>query len=532
MNNQVAKTRPLSCRVELSKASEEDLDTAVRESEEPSNFCRQQSADVGHLAWADGRSEFMPLSVDNALLTTTNSTQLIEDEEAEQTAKSILQPKPLPLKRPCPSLLQDFGDQPFSSPAPKRYRPESVDKFVTQWVESTSGSESYRERHCRSDSFLAHSDGDLISRSLTKSVPNIEHKKDTKGITMPPTPASAGSRPQSIRSLDAASYTGGSARSSGKNPVEQPTYRDINLAANNIYMRSRKEQFPKHITDLVDYVRSDRASPGPPADHEWEDEDLEGLEMGAPEGTVQTYFQNQIFPRPTGGLTRIEKLPMARHAVPNVSSEYKLSYPVPDLLYGYNRNRAFPQQQVQLRSMNEEVVANTQGMLYPFFFIEFTGDGPSGAGSLWVATNQCLGGSASCVHMAERLNDRIRQCKRSEVRPIDSAAFSIAMSGTEARLYISWKHDELEYYMREVRSFLLQDSDHYLEFRKYVRNIIDWGRDKRLKEIQASLDNLLEESGRRSSEAAKSRPPPSEDSPSSVGHKRQARMVGNSMNKQ
>ena len=33
MNNQVAKTRPLSCCVELSKASEENIDAAVRESE-------------------------------------------------------------------------------------------------------------------------------------------------------------------------------------------------------------------------------------------------------------------------------------------------------------------------------------------------------------------------------------------------------------------------------------------------------------------------------------------------------------------
>lgn len=33
MNNQVAKTRPLSCCVKLSKASEENLDAAVRESE-------------------------------------------------------------------------------------------------------------------------------------------------------------------------------------------------------------------------------------------------------------------------------------------------------------------------------------------------------------------------------------------------------------------------------------------------------------------------------------------------------------------
>ena len=453
----------------------------------------------------------------------------------ENFVQSILQPKPLPLKRPYTSLLQDFGDQPSSSPVSKRYRPESVDEFVTQWVESTSGSESYRERHCRSDSFLAHSDSDLISRKLTESVPNIEYKEDAKGFTLPPTPDSAGSPSygQSTRPLDAASYTGGSVRSSGKSNVGTPGYREDNLAANNIYLRFRDEQFPEHITDLVDYVRKDRDSPGPPADYAWRNRDLQRLEMGAPEGNVQRYFGNEVFPRATDILTCTEKLPMAKHAIPNFSSSnLKVCNPVPDMLYGYDSKGAFPQQQVQLRSMGGEKLANSQGMLYPFFVIEFKpADGPFGGANLWVATNQCLGGSASCVNMAERLNDQLRQCKSGEIRLIDSAAFSIAMSGTEARLYISWKHDELNYYMQNVKSFLLQDSDHYLEFRKYVRNIIDWGRDKRLKEIQASLDNL-EESRRRSSEAAKSRPPPSEDSPRSVGHKRQARMVGNNMNKQ
>ena len=50
------------------------------------------------------------------------------------------------------------------------------------------------------------------------------------------------------------------------------------------------------------------------------------------------------------------------------------------------------------------MVANTQGLVYPFFVIEFKADGPGGSGSMWVATNQCLGGSASCVKIAERLN--------------------------------------------------------------------------------------------------------------------------------
>jgi hypothetical protein len=138
--------------------------------------------------------------------------------------------------------------------------------------------------------------------------------------------------------------------------------------------------------------------------------------------------------------------------------------------------------------------ANNQGLMYPFFIIEFKGNG----GDLWVATNQCLGGSTLCINIAERLNRK----------PVDSTAFSIAMNGTEARLYISWKHNELDYYMQKVKSFLLQDPEHYIEFRKHVKNIIDWGKDKRLNEIREPLDALLEESRKRASEAAKSRPPP------------------------
>jgi hypothetical protein len=64
--------------------------------------------------------------------------------------------------------------------------------------------------------------------------------------------------------------------------------------------------------------------------------------------------------------------------------------------------------------------------------------------------------------------------------------------------------------MTNVESFLLQKPKDYLEFRKYVRNIIEWGKERRLNEIRDSLDTLLEETGKRTSEAAKSRQPPSD----------------------
>lgn len=77
---------------------------------------------------------------------------------------------------------------------------------------------------------------------------------------------------------------------------------------------------------------------------------------------------------------------MSKHTVPQVDPKLKVSTPVPDMLYGYNRS-AFPKQQVQLISMGSEVVANNQDLLYPFFAIEFKADGLSGGGTMWVATN-------------------------------------------------------------------------------------------------------------------------------------------------
>ncbi|KAG9236262.1 hypothetical protein BJ875DRAFT_503484 [Amylocarpus encephaloides] len=167
-------------------------------------------------------------------------------------------------------------------------------------------------------------------------------------------------------------------------------------------------------------------------------------------------------------------LDQLRHVVPDVGSKLKVSTP-----------------------------PNSQDLIYPFFVTEFKADGPGGSGSLWVATNQCLGASVSCVNVAECLNRQLRRCKSDKVQPIDSAAFSIAMSGTEARLYISWKHNELDYYMRKVKSFSLQEPEQYVEFRKHVRNIIDWGKDWRLKEIRKSLDSLLEGNRKIASQLAK-----------------------------
>jgi hypothetical protein len=67
--------------------------------------------------------------------------------------------------------------------------------------------------------------------------------------------------------------------------------------------------------------------------------------MGAGEPDVVRYFHANVFPNPklSNSLKRIDRNPMAKHAVPDVGSKLKVSTPMPDILYGYNRNGAFPQ---------------------------------------------------------------------------------------------------------------------------------------------------------------------------------------------
>ncbi|KAF2461177.1 hypothetical protein BDY21DRAFT_361162 [Lineolata rhizophorae] len=490
MNGRITKARTRRSREKPSKALEEKLVDALPRSHQQPPANRGPSRDLKPVPTAKRQfdaisSEKDPLPAKRTRLMRTDTERLGVDEEIEKVAKTTLQqPKPNPPKLPYASFLKDFLDPVHSHP-----RPVSLHAAVSEWLESVG---SDREKCCRSDGHLYRSDDDPVSRQPTKSVPEMGYTQDANGFLAPPTPASTESLSYQV-DADAGAITPSdvpSSSRSGRSLVEDPYYRYRNLALNNIFMRNPDEKFPDDVANLVRHVGKDRNSPGPSPDQVRCDAGLYQLEMETvDEPGVEKYFHTHTppDPKPSGSLKRTEKQPMAKHTVPNTTrSNLKVSNPIPDLLYGYNCYTAFPQQQAQLISMRNEPMANTQSLTYPFFVIEFKGNG----GDLWVATNQCLGGFMSCVNMAERLNEQLRKCKSDMIQAIDSPAFSIAMNGTEARLYISWKHDELDYYMRKVESFALQKPKYYIEFRKYVRNIIDWGKDKRLNEIQASLDKL------------------------------------------
>lgn len=207
-----------------------------------------------------------------------------------------------------------------------------------------------------------------MPRQLTRSAPVMGYSRNADGFAVPPTPVSTGSRsyqtpnPESIAPSDISDATPGSGRSSGRSLVEDPFYRDMNLAANNIYMLHPCDLLPEHIAGLVDSVQQDRDSPGPLPEEIRQDRDLYDLSLGAGEPQVEQYFRTNLFPYPksSDSLQRSDRQPMAKYSVPNTGSQLKISNPVPDMLYGYNRHGAFPQHQTQLISMGTEMLLITR----------------------------------------------------------------------------------------------------------------------------------------------------------------------------
>ena len=302
-----------------------------------------------------------------------------------------------------------------------------------------------------------------------------------------------------------------------KSLVEDPYYRIVNLASNHIYVRSTLQELPEEIDKLVKQMGQDCGSLGPSLDQIKDDAKLYDLQTGSGKQDVKQYFYSRIFYDPKSDksdlLQRSARRLMSKKVVPQADSTHEISTPVPDLLYGYDHDRVFTEKHnAYLFNHGFERIVNTVGLSFPFFAIKFKGDGPGSRESMWVATNQCIGASTSCVNIAKCFSDQLSQCKSDSIQPINSAAFSIAMNGSETRLYVSWKHDKKVYYMQQFETFSLQTPNHFSKFHKYVQNILDWGRDKRLKDIQQPLNDPL----------LVSPPPPLDESTSRNSRKRRA----------
>lgn len=167
----------------------------------------------------------------------------------KQTAR-LHHPKPKP---PYAAFLETLVE-------PSQPRSGSVHRSVSQWLETI---DSDRDVYCRPDGCLSRLVSETVSRQGRDPAPEMAHTRDADGFAVPPTPGSAGSRSRAdMESASLASgvtgFSSSSSRASGRSLVEDPLYRDMNLAVNNIYLRPLREQLPTQIAELVNHVRGDR----------------------------------------------------------------------------------------------------------------------------------------------------------------------------------------------------------------------------------------------------------------------------------
>ncbi|RTE73652.1 hypothetical protein BHE90_011945 [Fusarium euwallaceae] len=240
----------------------------------------------------------------------------------------------------------------------------------------------------------------------------------------------------------------------------------------------------KYICEWV--MSQTRDLPGLTADRIKGDALLHNLEESGSSARIKEYFGTLFTPPSSGRVLGVKDQTMCYGVVPHRESIEGPRPPTPTMLYGYGLD-VFSDAEKQQQTLFEAEA--TRACLYPFFTIEVQGDGPTSTGSLWAATNTCLASSAGCVALLNKLERQIHQVTGPFAPELNNVAFSIAMNGTEARLFVTYRMDEGMYGMYKAKSFLLQDPDHHIRFHKCVLNIIEWGQ-QRLVKIRDALRYL------------------------------------------
>ncbi|KAK7744320.1 hypothetical protein SLS62_010278 [Diatrype stigma] len=185
-------------------------------------------------------------------------------------------------------------------------------------------------------------------------------------------------------------------------------------------------------------------------------------------------------------LSDLKNLHFKVSAVPGgKSDDTRVSQPRPDVTYGYSQQGSFSDSQYEESyHMNPRYGEVGQKLSFPFLIAEFKGTD----GSIPVALNQCLGGSATCVNVVKGLN---RLASEYGVDPVDSTAFSIAANGYVAFVYVTWEDGEL-FWQQQLRSFVLSEEDSIEKLKDLIMSILIWGHETRLPAIRATLDKITE----------------------------------------
>lgn len=394
----------------------------------------------------------------------------------------------------------------------------ALDNFVFNWLDFNAGRPSRRYYTEQPESSNPVVDTDLPRRAQSLPIMSQYHQKQGDALA-PATPTSIGGSGRGRRGSAASGsmpppasipsrVSGSRASSVSRGLVELPNYRRDHLHDNGIRWEPYWDNVPNGTRQLAESMYAQRSSPEPSQREILASQDFQELRNGCNEKAVEEYVKsNVIFDRNRHAkLQRCGDVLIHNSWVPSLPGDDRVSQPKPDGLYGYDRNSSFGEaHKLEIKSMRQRLESNNEGLTLPFLVIEYKGEGPASNGNLWVAENQCFGASSACINMASHLNAMLSDMAHypGPVKRLDETVFSIAMSNRSATLFVSWQ--DSHFFTAEVESFSVRKPKDLIEFRRIVRNIIDWGMDTRLQQVYNCLDALMEERRLCASHEAKNR---------------------------
>ncbi|KAF5003272.1 hypothetical protein FDECE_10172 [Fusarium decemcellulare] len=262
-------------------------------------------------------------------------------------------------------------------------------------------------------------------------------------------------------------------------------YRDREILLSNgmIYLEPYRafKEVPPRVKKLVKKMvfLGDYSS----LDEEGEDikstSSLRQIEESSTPAMIMEYWRALPSERPAGpDLYCSENDALYRKWMPRVPGMETFGDPEPAMLYGYHLKQFGPSKVRRLKSLSQAKV-NNGGLLYPFLAVVIQDhDDSIMKRSHGAATDTCLASSSVCINVMQKLRQDLKASGARCSSTTNDVAFSVAMNGTLARLYVTFVMDNGTYAMYNARSFLLQNPDHHLEFRTSMLHILEWGQDR------------------------------------------------------
>ncbi|RSL99156.1 hypothetical protein CDV31_012334 [Fusarium ambrosium] len=257
---------------------------------------------------------------------------------------------------------------------------------------------------------------------------------------------------------------------------------------------------PAVVSRLIEDLEERHAGTHPPSKRSIRDSnELHMLWEHSTLEDIRLYFQgsgNSLFPGEQPLLHNVSGELIYHHLMRRIDSRFTIQAPAPDVMYGYQeaalrRPDGIPSWVIDDGKATESI------LFYPFLTVQMQGHGLGSDGCMHRATNECMIASSICVRMLDKLNQRLAVRQRGDTFTIvNSAAFSIAMNGAVARIYVTFAFDETRDHVYKVDSFVLENPSHYRKFHRFIQSIIDWGKNERLREIRDAIE-VIESRGPR-----------------------------------